>query len=79
MRRVRGEAVVVELPNGHSLFALLRSKDSFNWASYVMHRVTPKIEGEMGRERLDNVLLIEGQVELPEQWPARFKVDRLSG
>ncbi len=79
MTRVRGEAVVVELPNGQSLFALLRSKDSVDWASYVMPRLAPKIEGEKGRERLDNVLLIEGKVELPEQWPSRFRVDRLSG
>lgn len=79
MRRVRGEAVVVELPNGQSLFALLRSEDSVEWASYVMPRLAPKIEGEAWKERLDNVLLVEGKVELPEQWPARFKIDRLSG
>ncbi len=64
-RRVRGEAVAVDLPDGRTLFALLRSDNNIDWASYVMQWLAPDIEGEPWEERFDNVLLIEGEVEVP--------------
>ena len=45
-RRVRGEAVAVDLPDGRTLFALLRSDDNYDWASSIMQSLAPDIEGE---------------------------------
>ena len=39
--RTRGEAVAVDLPGGHTLFALLRSDSEVDWASHVMFLLTP--------------------------------------
>jgi hypothetical protein len=69
MRRIRGEAVAVDLPGGHTLFALLQSEDETDWAGTVMHYLAPKVEGEKFEEKFDNVLLIEGERELPRHWP----------
>lgn len=69
MRRIRGEAVAVDLPGGHTLFALLQSEDETDWAGTVMHYLAPKAEDEKFEERFDNVLLIEGERELPRHWP----------
>jgi hypothetical protein len=33
--KVRGEAVAVDLPGGQTVFALLRSKSSVDWAAYL--------------------------------------------
>ncbi len=68
-RRARGEAVAVDLPGGRTLFALLRSDSDVDWASSVMQSAAPKIEGEPWEERFDNMLLLEGEVELPRYWP----------
>lgn len=73
IRRIRGEAVAVDLPNGQTLFALLRSERDGQWASQVMQRLAPTIEGEPWEEVFDNVLLVEGKVELPAQgWPEKL-------
>ena len=68
-RRARGQAVMVDLPDGRTLFALLRSEDETDWASSVMQTAAPRIEGEPFEERFDNMLLIDGEVELPRRWP----------
>ena len=67
--RVRGEAVAVDLPDGRTLYALLRSDNNVDWASYVMQMLAPDIEGEPWERRFDNVLLIEGEVEVPRTFP----------
>lgn len=38
----RGEAVAVDLPNGQTLFALLRSENDFDWAGSAHIRANPK-------------------------------------
>ncbi len=68
-RRVRGEAVAVDLSGGRTLFALLRSEDERDWAGNVMQYLAPEIAGEKFNEKFDNVLLIEGEHELPRHWP----------
>ena len=68
-RRVRGEAVAVDLPDGRTLFALLRSDDNHDWASSIMQSLAPDIEGEPWGERFDNVLLLEGKIALPRTLP----------
>jgi len=64
-RRVEGEAVAVDLPGGKTLFALLRSKNNVDWASYVMQTLAPHIERESFAQQLDNMLLLEGEIVLP--------------
>jgi hypothetical protein len=69
MRRVRAEAVAVDLPGGRTLYALLRSDDNVDWAANVMQMLAPEIEGEPWEDVFDNVLLVEGEVEVPRMWP----------
>ena len=38
---VRGEAAAVDLPDGQTLFALLRTQETSGWAGSVMFEVTP--------------------------------------
>lgn len=68
-RRARGEAVSVDLPDGRTLFALLRSEDDVDWASAVMQTAAPEIAGESFEEKFDNMLLIKGEKVLPRHWP----------
>jgi hypothetical protein len=69
-RRARGEAVAVDLPGGQTLFALLRSESDIEWAQTVVARLAPELpEGER-RGRLDNVLYLDGKVEVPRTYPA---------
>ena len=68
-RHARGEAVAVDLPDGRTLFALLRSEDDVDWASAVMQTAAPKIAGETFEEKFDNMLLIKGEKVLPRHWP----------
>ncbi|MGB3711524.1 MAG: hypothetical protein WA985_07530 [Erythrobacter sp.] len=77
-RRARGEAVAVDLPDGRTLYALLRSDSNGSWATYVMQMLAPDIEGEPWEEVFDNVLLIEGEVELPRTWPTEAHLDERS-
>jgi len=69
-RRIKGEAVAVDLPGGKTLFALLRSDNDIEWASKVMQMLAPEVAGEEGDEKFDNVLLIKGKVEVPRTFPA---------
>ena len=68
-RRVSGEAVAVDIAPGQTLFALLRSDNNVDWASYVMQMQAPKLAGEPWEERFDNMLLLEGEITLPRTWP----------
>ena len=68
-RRVRGEAVAVDLPGGRTLFALLRSDNNVDWASYVMQTLAPHSESETFAQQLDNMLLLEGEIVLPRTFP----------
>jgi len=68
-RRVRGEAVAVDLPGGRTLFALLRSDNNVEWASYVMQTLAPHSDSETFAQQLDNMLLLEGEIVLPRTSP----------
>jgi hypothetical protein len=70
-RRVRGEAVTVRLPENRFLFALLRSESDASWAATVMQAMAPDVPGDGWPDYLDNMLLIEGEKELPRTWSAR--------
>jgi hypothetical protein len=79
-RRARGEAVAVDLPNGKTLFALLRSPRDVDWAARIVAQVAPRIPHKRGEERFDNVLLVKGVVELPPQgWPEKLPVPAFDG
>lgn len=67
-RRIRGEAVAVDLPNGQTLYALLRSEDEVDWAKSIVQRVSPRVSGEEAKEAFDNVFLIKGAVDVPRKW-----------
>jgi len=68
-RKVRGEAVAVDLPNGKTLFALLRSTNNVDWASYVYVYLAPHEKGKPFIDQLDNVLEVTGERTLPRMWP----------
>lgn len=70
-RRVRGEAVAVDLPGGRTLFALLRSKNDVDWASLVFPRLAPQRKGEPFADQLDYVFEVTGTKILPRTWPPR--------
>lgn len=67
--RVQGEAVAVDLPGGRTLFALLRSRENVDWASYVFVRLAPVDRGAGLVEQLDDVLQVTGERTLPRWWP----------
>lgn len=68
-RKVRGEAVAVDLPNGKTLFALLRSENNVDWASYVYVYLATHEKGKPFIDQLDNVLEVTGERTLPRMWP----------
>ena len=68
-RLVRGEAVAVDLSDGRTLFALLRSDNNIEWASYVMQTLAPRTKGESFEQQLDNMLALEGEKALPRMFP----------
>lgn len=68
-RKVRGEAVAVDLPNGKTLFALLRSENNVDWASYVYVYLATHENGKPFIDQLDNVLEVTGKRTLPRMWP----------
>lgn len=70
--RVRGEAVAVDLPGGKTLFALLRSENDNDWARRVMFMLAPEApEGTADpfQARLDDMLELEGPIQVPRMWP----------
>ncbi|WP_298305592.1 hypothetical protein [uncultured Erythrobacter sp.] len=42
--QARGEAVAVDLPNGQTLYALLRSENKVDWASNIVYVMAPRRE-----------------------------------
>ncbi|KEO89088.1 hypothetical protein EH31_13700 [Erythrobacter longus] len=68
-RKVRGEAVAVDLPGEQTLFALLRSESNVDWASYVYIYLKPPSTEKEFVDQLDDVLEVTGERELPRMWP----------
>lgn len=68
-RKVRGEAVAIDLPGGLTLYALLRSDNNIDWASYVMQTLAPRTQGEDFAQQLDDMLALEGELTLPRKFP----------
>ncbi|UAB78713.1 hypothetical protein INR77_03015 [Erythrobacter sp. SCSIO 43205] len=68
-RKVRGEAVAVDLPRNQTLFTLLRSESNVDWASYLYVYLKPPSTDKEFVDRLDDVLEVTGERELPRMWP----------
>ncbi|MGB3806614.1 MAG: hypothetical protein WA936_05395 [Erythrobacter sp.] len=78
-RSVRGEAVAVDLPNGRTLFALLRSESDIEWAETIVAYVAPPVEKSEDEEpRFDHMLALEGAVEIPRTFPAYAWIEERS-
>jgi hypothetical protein len=77
--RVRGEAVAVDLPGGQTLFALLRSQSSNDWAAGIVPALAPQMVDPGGAARFDGVLLLEGVAEVPRFFPPTQLLGRRSG
>jgi len=73
--RIRGEAVAVDLPDGRTLYALLRSGGDVEWAARVIPFLSPAAEDE---NPLDDLLLLEGKKELPRKWSAQGPFNNVS-
>ena len=74
VKRMKGEAVAVDLPNGQTLFALLRSESSVEWAKGAIENIIPRSdipprEGNDYPRRFDLMLQRTGLYELPRQFP----------
>lgn len=72
-KRMKGEAVAVDLPNRQTLFALLRSEMSVDWAKGPIENIIPKSdiprgEGSEYQRRFDVMLQRKGVYELPRQF-----------
>ena len=68
-RSVWGEAVAVDLPGGQTLFALLRSVHSVDWAANLMQTLAPNTQEETFEQELDNMLALKGEIVLPRMFP----------
>ncbi|MEL7319855.1 MAG: hypothetical protein AAFN04_14585, partial [Pseudomonadota bacterium] len=68
-RKVRGEAVAVDLPGGKTLYALLRSDNNVDWASHVYLYLAPPSTDTEFVDQLDDVLEVTGERVLPRDWP----------
>ncbi len=77
-RRIRGEAVAVDLSDGRTLFALLRSESDIEWAETIVSRVAPKGGGSASKPRFDNALRLKGETELPRTFPAYAWIEKRS-
>lgn len=72
--RERGEAVAVDVSEGRTLYALLRSENDTGWAGRVMFMLAPEPPGDVEDRflaRYDNLLKLTGPIELPRTWPAQ--------
>jgi hypothetical protein len=76
-RRVRGEAVAVDLPGGKTLFALLRSENDPDWANRIYVLLEPEKKQDF-EDALDDALEITGERTLPRMWPANVIMPRRS-
>ena len=77
-RRVKGEAVAVDLPGEKTLFALLRSDNDYEWSSEVMQTLAPHIKGESFEQQLDDMLALKGEIVLPRMFPRYGPIDERS-
>lgn len=69
---MRGEAVAVDLPDGRTLFALLRSENKVDWANNVMFLLAPEAPDDAEDSfmaRFANMLKRKGPIHLPRMWP----------
>jgi hypothetical protein len=73
--RIRGEAVAVDLPDGRTLYALLRSGGDVEWAARVIPLLSPDAKDD---NSLDDFLLLEGKQELPRRWTAQGPFNNVS-
>jgi hypothetical protein len=64
--RIRGEAVAVDLPDGRTLYALLRSGGDVEWAARVIPFLSPDAEDD---NPLDDFLQLKGKKDLPRTFP----------
>lgn len=64
--RTRGEAVAVDLPDGRTLYALLRSGGDVEWAARVIPFLSPDAEDD---NPLDDFLQLKGKKDLPRTFP----------
>lgn len=74
VKRMTGEAVAVDLPDGKTLFALLRSDRNVDWAKGVMSsiiadREVPSGEGDPFPRRFAVMLERKDLYQLPRQFP----------
>ncbi len=75
-RRVRGEAVAVDLPGGETLYALLRSENDIEWAGRVYILIEPC--GGNGPACGENIPDLTGERTLPRMWRANVLQDERS-
>jgi len=72
----QGEAVAVDLPGGKTLFALLRSETSMDWASWIMVWLTKVPAHKDGQDQLgvrfDQMLADRDVLELPVHFARGF-------
>ena len=76
--KIRGEAVTVDLPNGRTLFALLRSPSDVQGAARVMLQLAPKYSGEPFLQQFDNIKELRGPITLPRTFPAQAHLEERS-
>lgn len=73
---LRGEAVAVDLGRGQTLFALLRSESSLDWASWIMLWLTRAPTYREGHdqlsERVDAMLINRQIIEIPARFTRHF-------
>ncbi|MEM7702652.1 MAG: hypothetical protein AAF251_11995 [Pseudomonadota bacterium] len=68
-RKVRGEAVAVDLPGGKTLYALLRSDNNVDWASLLfVYLAGPSTDPDFV-DQLDDVQDVSGEQVVPRRWP----------
>jgi hypothetical protein len=81
--RIKGQAVAVDLPNGQTLFALLRSDWESQWADHVYSRLVPRPSQEEVKARspdgkwngdldfdmwMERILALRGPQTVPRRW-----------
>ena len=77
--KTRGEAVAVDMPDGRTLFALLRSENDIDWSSRVMFMLAPNYRGEGATEHRYDALVRDRYLKtLPRMWPRTGHLDRRS-
>ncbi|MEP2549784.1 MAG: hypothetical protein ABJH26_00690, partial [Marinomonas sp.] len=80
--KVRGEAAAVDLPNGQTVFALLRSESEIQWAAKIVPHVVLEVGGK-GDERikaqLKAIRSMKGARAIPRTWPKVAWIEERSG